>query len=27
VLIALVAAMLPVWAAYRLDVLKILQSR
>jgi putative ABC transport system permease protein len=27
VLMALVAALLPVWAAYRLDVLKILQSR
>jgi putative ABC transport system permease protein len=27
VLMALLAAMLPVWAAYRLDVLKILQSR
>ncbi len=27
VVLALVAALLPVWAAYRLDVLKILQSR
>jgi putative ABC transport system permease protein len=27
VILALVAALLPVWAAYRLDILKILQSR